>query len=98
MEEKITISVTDFCQHHQIEVSFIRSLQEYGLLYVETENNEERLPQEQLEQVEKLVRLHYDLHINLEGLDAIYHLLQRIEGLQHEVVLLRHRLQFYEGQ
>ncbi len=98
MQERTTISVIDFCQHHQIEISFVRSLQEYGLLPAETSMDDDwQLPQEQLSRLESLVRLHYDLHINFEGLDAIDHLLQRLQGLQDEVAGLRCRLRLYEN-
>lgn len=99
MEERVTVSVHEFCHHHQIEISFIQSLHEHGLLQTYTFNDEEwRLPQDQLEQLEKMVRLHYDLQINLEGLEAIHHLLQRVEGLQREVFSLRNRLRLYEEE
>lgn len=99
MEERITVSVQEFCHHHQIEISFIQSLHECGLLQADTINDEEwRLSQDQLEQLEKMVRLHYDLQINLEGLEAIHHLLKRVEGLQREVLLLRNRLRLYEEE
>ena len=50
------------------------------------------LPKEQMEALERMVRMHFDLNINLEGIDAIYHLLQRVENLQREVVSLRRKL------
>jgi len=40
--------------------------------------------------------LHVDLDINIEGLDAISHLLQKVNALQNELVALRNRLQIYE--
>ena len=97
MEERRTIPAREFCQHHQIEITFIQSLHEYGLLQVETINDEEwLLRQDELEELERMVRLHYDLQINLEGLEAIHHLLQRVEGLQKELFSLRSRLRLYE--
>jgi len=42
------------------------------------------------------MRLHFDLHINLEGLDAVYHLLQRVENLQSEITSLNNKLRLYE--
>lgn len=56
-----------------------------------------QVPHDELGRLESLVRLHYDLHINLEGLDAINHLLQRMENLQREVAGLRSRLRLYEA-
>jgi hypothetical protein len=46
--------------------------------------------------LEKIVRLYYDLDINIEGIDAVINLLQRMEDMQHEIVLLKNRLRLYE--
>jgi hypothetical protein len=43
-----------------------------------------------------MVRLHYDLGINLEGIETIFHLLERIESLQHEMLNLKKKISFYE--
>jgi len=38
------------------------------------------------------VRLHYDLDINLEGLETINHLLEKIEEMQMEILKLRNKV------
>ena len=96
MEEKGFYSARAFCRHHHIEITFVHSLQEYGLLAAQEAEDDLLLSAEQLEALEKLVRLHYELHINLEGIDAIYHLLNRVESLQQEVSYLKARLRFHE--
>jgi hypothetical protein len=98
MQEKALVSAKAFCTHHHIELSFIHSLNDYGLIEVTTAEEDYLLPQDQLEALEKMVRLHYDLHINMEGIDAIYQMLQRVEGLQRELSLLRNRLRMYESE
>ena len=92
MEERTFVSAKAFCTHHHIELSFIHSLQDYGLIETTSGEEDVLLPQEQLEALERMVRMHFDLNINLEGIDAIYHLLQRVENLQREVVSLRRKL------
>ena len=42
------------------------------------------------------MRLHFDLDINLEGVDAIYNLLKQVESLKEEITALHNRLRFYE--
>ncbi len=98
MQERTTISANEFCNHHHIEISFIHSLHDYGLIEIEENEGDCLLSHDQLAQLEKMVRLHYDLHINLEGIDAIYHLLNRMEEMQREVVLLRNRLRMHERE
>ncbi|AYB33478.1 chaperone modulator CbpM [Chryseolinea soli] len=96
MQTTEMISALDFCVHHSIELSFIRTLQEHGM--IETVTLEETLfiPSVQLERLEKIVRLHADLDINVEGIDTIIHLLQRIEEQQVQITLLKNRLERYE--
>jgi hypothetical protein len=96
MQERTFVSAQAFCIHHHIELSFIHSLHSYGLLDVTAADDDYLLPHDQLEALEKMVRMHYDLHINLEGIDAINHLLQRVETMQQELRSLQNRLQLYE--
>jgi predicted lipoprotein len=42
------------------------------------------------------VRLHYELDINLEGIETIFHLLDRIEALQQEMRDLQKKIGVYE--
>ncbi len=45
----------------------------------------------------RIIRLYYELDINLEGIEAIIHLLQRIDThQQEEIIALRNRLRLYE--
>jgi hypothetical protein len=41
-----------------------------------------------------MVHLHYDLDINIEGIEAISHLLDRVDNLQRELITLKNRLGF----
>lgn len=98
MEERTFVSAKAFCTHHHIEIAFLHSLHDFGLIEVTSAEEDFLLPQEQLEALEKMVRLHYDLNINLEGIDAIYNLLQRMEVMQREMKALRSTLRLYEAQ
>ena len=90
------IPAEQFCTHHQVEYSFIRLLHDNGLVEINSIDNTEFLSEECLPDVERMVRLHYDLDINLEGIEAISHLLKKIDQMQHEMNDLRNRLRFYE--
>ena len=54
------------------------------------------IPASQLTTLEKLVRLYYEMDINLEGIEAITFLLQKVEDMQHEITGLKNRLRLYE--
>lgn len=96
MENENLVSVSEFCKHYQVEISFINSLQEYELLELTVIEETPFIHHEQLQRLEKLIRLHYDLDVNLEGLDVIHHLLQRIESMQNEMITLRNKLGSFE--
>ena len=90
------IVLDEFCASHQIEVSFIRSLEEHGLIETIIVNETLYIPGNELSKLEQIVRLHQELHINPEGIDAINLLLKRIENMQNEITELRNKLDFYE--
>jgi hypothetical protein len=89
-------AVDIFCANHNIEISFISSLQQTGLIEITTVKETGFIDSNQLQQLEKIVRFYYELDINLEGIETITHLLQRIKSLQDENIALRNRLRLYE--
>ena len=96
MEVTDLISITTFCTHYNVPTAFINDLQDYELIEVVVSEQEEYLKITQINEVEKMMRLHYDLNINLEGLDAVYNLLKRVENLQSEITSLNNKLRLYE--
>lgn len=96
MSNKNLIQIKQFCIYHEIENTFITELNNYGLVEIITEENDEYLQPEQLPLIEKMIRMHYDLNINLEGIDAIYHLLNKIEVLQQHLTNTQNKLRIYE--
>jgi chaperone modulatory protein CbpM len=96
MQTENLIAIHEFCINHNIEISFISSLQQYGLIETTSIEGNDFIDAGQLQQLEKIIRLHYELDINIEGIESITHLLQRIESLQHEIITLRNRLHLYE--
>jgi hypothetical protein len=90
------IPVDQFCMQHQIEFSFISSLQESGLIEVTGNEEEKFIPADRLRELEKMVMLHYDMDINLEGIEVISYLLERLNGMHDEIVQLKNRLALYE--
>jgi acyl carrier protein phosphodiesterase len=90
------IAASEFCTHHNIEISFIRSLQESGLIEITTIEETGFIHTNQLPQLEKWLRLYYEMDINLEGIETISHLLQQINSMQDEIRELKNRLHLYE--
>lgn len=92
------IPADEFCIHHKIELSFIYSLKESGLLDISTQEEQVFVPVSQLHQLEKLARLYYEMDINLEGIETITHLLQRMQDMQQQIRQLSNRLSRYEDE
>ena len=91
------ISTDDFCTWHQVEYTFISSLHEAGLVEITIIDQGEYIPQTQLQRLEKMVRLHHELDINIAGIEAITHLLDRMQAMQDEMRALKNKLNRYEG-
>jgi hypothetical protein len=96
MPKEYLIAIDEFCTIHNIEISFITSLQQTGLIEITTIKESSFIDPVQLQQLEKIIRLYFEMDINLEGIEAIYHLLQKITSQQEEIIALRNRLRLYE--
>ncbi|HEY0670073.1 MAG TPA: chaperone modulator CbpM [Sphingobacteriaceae bacterium] len=96
MENKSMVPVELLCTHYDIEFSFIHSLQEYGLVEVTTIQEVQYIREEQIDDIERIMRLYNDLDINIEGIDVVFHLLRRVNELQNELRAVKNRLSLYE--
>jgi hypothetical protein len=90
------IRLSDFCQGHALEESFLYELHEVELIEIVEVEQQPVLQTSELDRVERLVRLHRDLEIGPQGLLAVDHLLSRMEQLREEVLELRRRLNRWE--
>ncbi len=88
MEPEELIPAKDFCIHHNIEYSFIDTLHNSGLIGITTVHQSSYILPDELHKLEKFVRLHYDLDINVEGIETISYLLEKIENMQKEIAKL----------
>jgi hypothetical protein len=96
MQTDSLIAINEFCANHNIEISFISSLEKTGLIEVITIREDLFIDAAQLQHLEKIVRFYYEFDINLEGIETIIHLLQQITSLQDENTALRNRLRLFE--
>ncbi|NNU34674.1 MerR family transcriptional regulator [Mucilaginibacter sp. S1162] len=82
MNAKHLIKATDFCMYHQLEHTFITDLQEAGLLKITIVDNTPCIAETELNKLERITRLYTELDINLAGIEAITHLIERIEDIR----------------
>jgi chaperone modulatory protein CbpM len=92
------IDANQFCIYHNVEISFIHSLHQSGLLDIVVVKETVFIQSEQLEHLEKLARLHYDLDINLEGIETIAYLLEKVTRLQDEMTTIKNKLRVYDSE
>ena len=97
MQTKDIISIQQICTNYNIPVSFISALNEIELVKIITIQKTQCIYKTQIKDLEKMIRLHYELDINIEGLDAIYNLLKQVKSLKEEIYELNNRLGFYEN-
>jgi chaperone modulatory protein CbpM len=96
MRTENLIATKQFCIYHEVEDTFITELQQAGLIEVTVVNQDCYIPESELQKLERLTRLHNELEINTAGIEAISHLLQRLEDIQEEMRQLRNKLNAYE--
>lgn len=93
--DKEVILVKEFCSSHQVEISFIQSLEENGLIETITIDQSLCIYSNELPKLERIVRLHRELNINPEGIDVINEMLKRMEEMQRQMNEMKNRLEFY---
>jgi hypothetical protein len=96
MQSEDLIPASEFCIHYNTEFTFVQSLHQFGLIEITTIESTAFIQTSQLHELEKFVRFHDEMGINLEGIEAIHNILQRTNDLQHEINRLKNRLQMYE--
>ncbi|MGA8854173.1 MAG: chaperone modulator CbpM [Christiangramia sp.] len=96
MRKDDLIPAEEICIRYKVERQFVSSLYESGIIEVVTIEETEYVHCDHLAEFEKMMRLHHELDINMEGLEAINHLLKQIQELQKNNRLLKNRLGLYE--
>ncbi|MFA6277272.1 MAG: chaperone modulator CbpM [Pedobacter sp.] len=85
IEKAKRISVEDCCVYYSIETTFVHQLDEHGLIELSRSGKKTYINYEQLPDLERYMRLHYDLEINMAGIETIRHLLNRMQELQQKL-------------
>jgi hypothetical protein len=91
------ISTQTICSHYNIEISFVDALYKMGLIQIEIIEQNQYIHQDQIGNLEKIIRLHNELNVNLEGIDVVFNLLEKERELRNELIALKNRLRLYEN-
>ncbi len=89
------IATTEICTYHEVEYTFINSLGEAGLVELTIVDHDTFIPESDLHKLEKMIRMHHELEINIAGIEAITHLLDRVEEMQEELRVLRNKVRIH---
>lgn len=91
------ILIEKLCIHYKIEDSFFDELENIGLIKIEIFEQNKFIHQDKIGDLEKMIRLHRELNVNIEGIDIVFNLLEKEIELQEEVKALKNRLRLYES-
>lgn len=78
------ISREELVKIYDIEITFFDSLEESGLLKTEKIDEVRYLLYDELPAFERFANWHYDLEVNLPGMEIIHDLLEKMEVLREE--------------
>lgn len=90
------IIIKEYCIQNQIDPEFIIQLENEGLIEINIIEDEQYIHVSQLSLLDQYIRWHYDLSINIEGIDVIQNLLQKINDMQKEILRLRQQLRLMD--
>jgi len=96
MKEQDLIPIGTLCEQYRLKLSFFEEMGEIGLIELTVYKGGKHLHQDSLHQVEKILRIHRELRVNLEGVDVVMNILQRQEQLRQELLRVQNRLRRYE--
>ena len=91
------ILIDKLCSHYRLEVSFFDDLDNIGLIKIEMFEQQKFIHRDGINDLEKMIRLHHELNVNVEGIDIVFNLLQNEKTLREEINTLKNRLRLYEN-
>ncbi|MHB1146091.1 MAG: chaperone modulator CbpM [Lutibacter sp.] len=97
MSKENFIPLHKLCELYKVEMSFFSSLNEIGLIQITTIEKSNYIHLDKINDLEKMIRMHRDLEINIEGIDIAFNLLQKIDELENELISIKNRLKIYEN-
>jgi len=97
MIEAYLVPTKTICTHYNIEISFVDELSKMGLIQIEVIEHDQFIHQDQIGDLEKIIRLHHELDLNLEAIDVVFNLLEKERKLRKELITLKNRLRLYES-
>jgi hypothetical protein len=92
------IPIEDFSEQCDLELHLLKEFADFGLISVYLVEEKECFYVNDIDEIERLVRLYKDLNINKEGIDIIVKMRQEILSLSKELESTRYKLQKLEQE
>lgn len=96
MNKEKLIPIEQLCLHYEIEISLFYELHSFNIVEIISIEDSNFIHEDKINVVEKVIRMQKDLNINLEGVDTVLNLLDKINNLQTELNAVKNRLRLYE--
>ena len=90
------ITYTECLQIYQVEETFLNQLESSGLIEIVIEEDDRYIEYDYLQEIEQFVRWHYELEINMEGIEALIICCKQVQQLQDDVEI-EGELNFYKS-
>jgi hypothetical protein len=97
MNTKNMILLKTVCSHYQVDLSFFTHLGEVGLIEIQIIEESLYIREDQINDIDRIIRIHQELDVNLEGIDVVFNLLQKIDRLEKDLITMKNRLKRYEN-
>jgi hypothetical protein len=97
MAKQDLILIETLCTHYAVEASFFDALDNIGLIEIETIEQTQFIHKDKIGDIEKVIRIHHELNVNLEGIDVVFNILKKVDELQSELNAVKNRLRLYEN-
>jgi len=86
------IIIDELLQKSDIEPSFIVLLKNEGLIDITIIEGKQYIHESQLGDLQRFATWYYDLSVNIEGIDVIRNLLDKMRDMERELYILRRRI------
>ncbi len=92
------ISIREFCRYHTVDQDVILEYHSFGLirLVIRESDDHPLIPDDEIETLEIVLRLHRELDINLAGIETILHMREKIVAMQKRLKDTENLLQHYK--
>lgn len=97
MKNKDFVTIKTLSIHYNLKESFFLELNDNQLINIVVINNQHSIHHDEIYQLEKIIRIHVDLDINIQGVDVILNLINEVENLKSKINILKGKLVLIEN-